>query len=454
MNESSAAGDGASRGFSSSLVRSLRHRNFRLFFVGQGLSLFGTWMTTVATRWLVYKIVPFDEKDWILGIVTFAGQIPILLAPLAGVYVEGSSRRRTLVLTQALSMIQSFSLAFLAFTGLVEVWPVLVLAAFQGFVNAMDVPARQAFLIEMVDDRNDLGNAIALNSSMFNGARLLGPAVAGAILAAFTRSVELGAGVCFTIDGISYLAVIVALLRMNVKTQPPRTNERRIWSELRDGFRYSFHSRPIRAILLLLAVTSIFGAPFMVLMPAFAEKLPNGNAATYGLLLAVSGAGALLGAIYLASRSTVLGLGRVIAACCAMFALSVIGFAFSHVLWLSLLATFVASFGIMVQMAASNTILQTIVENEMRARVMSFYALTVLGMIPIGSLLCSGLVVVIGASYTVALGGMISLIGAANFVLKLKSLRAAARPMLERAGVLPPLAAGIQAATNQAGEAA
>lgn len=452
MSDDPAAGAAATRGFSSSFLRSLRHRNFRLFFGGQGLSLFGTWMTTVATRWLVYEKMP--GQDWILGVVTFAGQIPILLAPLAGAWVEGSSRHRALILTQSLSMIQSFSLAFLALTGLVEVWQVLVLAAFQGFVNALDVPARQAFLIEMVDDRSDLGNAIALNSSMFNGARLLGPAVAGLILARFTGRVGLGAGICFLVDGISYFAVIIALLRMIVKPQPARTSERKILRDLRDGFHYSFRSRPIRAILLLLGLVSIFGAPFMVLMPAFAKNILHGNASTYGILLAVSGGGALLGALYLASRSTVLGLGRVIAISCTLFALAIVVFAFSDVLWLSMLATFLASFGMMVQMAASNTILQTIVEDELRARVMSFYALTVLGMIPVGSLLCSGLVVLIGAPYTVALGGVVSLGGAVFFMMKLTELRAAARPMLERAGVLPPLAAGIQAATSQTGEAA
>ncbi len=441
-----------SRGISASILRSLRHRNYRLFFGGQFLSLFGTWMTTVATRWLIYELML--GQDWILGFVTFAGQIPIFFAPLAGAWVEGASRHRTLVVTQALSMIQSFALALLSLTGLVQVWHVLVLAAFQGFFNAMDVPARQAFLAEIVEDRNDLGNAIALNSSMFNGARLLGPALAGLILAMFTKSVDLGAGVCFTIDGISYLAVIVALLRMNVKPQAPRSSDRKILRELADGFRYSFHSRPIRAILLLLAVVSIFGAPFMVLMPAFAKTILHGNAGTYGILLAVSGAGALLGGVYLASRSTVLGLGRVIAVCCSLFAISVIGFAFSRVLWLSMLTTFVASFGMMVQMAASNTILQTVVEDSLRARVMSFYALMVLGMIPVGSLLCSGLVVLIGDPYTVALGGAVSLAGAVYFMMILPELRAAARPMLERAGVLPPLAAGIQAATNQTGEVA
>jgi MFS family permease len=410
-------------------------------------------MTLVATRWLVYEKMP--GQDWILGFVTFAGQIPILLAPLAGAWVESASRHRTLILTQSLSMIQSFALAFLALTGLVEVWQIIALAAFQGFINAMDIPARQAFLIEMVDDRNDLGNAIALNSSMFNGARLLGPALAGLILAQFTGArVGLGAGVCFLIDGISYLAVIVALLRMLVKPRPPRVSERKIWAELKSGFRYSFDSLPIRAILFLLALSSIFGAPFNVLMPAFAKNILNGNAGTYGLLLAVAGGGALLGALYLASRSSVIGLGRVIAASCGLFAVSVIGFAFSRDLRLSMILTFTASAGVMVQMAASNTILQTIVEDEMRARVMSFYTLTVMGMIPIGSLLCSGLVVLIGAPYTVALGGVVSLLGALYFVLRLPYVRKAARPMLERAGILPPLAAGLQAATQQAGEAA
>ena len=452
MNETPAADAAPSAGFAASIFRALHHRNYRLFFGGQGLSLFGTWMTLVATRWLVHEKMPLD--DWILGFVTFAGQIPILLAPLAGAWVEGASRHRALILTQSLSMIQSFALAVLSLSGLVEVWQIIALAAFQGFINALDVPARQAFLVEMVDDKNDLGNAIALNSSMFNGARLLGPALAGVILAQFTGKVGQGAGICFTIDGISYLAVIAALLRMNVKPRPAPASERKIWHEMKEGFRYSFRSVPIRAILFLLGIVSIFGSPFNVLMPAFASRILKGDAGTYGLLLAVSGAGALLGALYLASRSTVIGLGRVIAISSGLFAVSIIGFALSTSLWLSMALTFTASFGMMVQMASSNTILQTIVEDDMRARVMSFYTLTVLGMIPVGSLLCSGLVVVIGAPYTVALGGGVSLLGAIYFLLRLPQVRIAARPMLEKAGVLPPLAAGLQAATQQAGEAA
>ncbi len=452
MNETPAADAAPSAGFAASIFRALHHRNYRLFFGGQGLSLFGTWMTLVATRWLVHEKMPLD--DWILGFVTFAGQIPILLAPLAGAWVEGASRHRALILTQSLSMIQSFALAVLSLSGLVEVWQIIALAAFQGFINALDVPARQAFLVEMVDDKNDLGNAIALNSSMFNGARLLGPALAGVILAQFTGKVGQGAGICFTIDGISYLAVIAALLRMNVKPRPARVSERKIWHEMKEGFRYSFRSVPIRAILFLLGIVSIFGSPFNVLMPAFASRILHGNAGTYGLLLAVSGAGALLGALYLASRSSVIGLGRVIAISSGLFAVSIIGFALSTSLWLSMALTFTASFGMMVQMASSNTILQTIVEDDMRARVMSFYTLTVLGMIPVGSLLCSGLVVVIGAPYTVAFGGGVSLLGAIYFLLRLPQVRIAARPMLEKAGVLPPLAAGLQAATQQAGEAA
>ena len=235
-------------------------------------------------------------------------------------------------------------------------------------------------------------------------------------MAQFTGKVGQGAGICFTIDGISYLAVIAALLRMNVKPRPAPASERKIWHEMKEGFRYSFRSVPIRAILFLLGIVSIFGSPFNVLMPAFASRILKGDAGTYGLLLAVSGAGALLGALYLASRSTVIGLGRVIAISSGLFAVSIIGFAFSTSLWLSMALTFTASFGMMVQMASSNTILQTIVEDDMRARVMSFYTLTVLGMIPVGSLLCSGLVVVIGAPYTVALGGGVSLLGAIYFV--------------------------------------
>jgi MFS family permease len=464
--------------------RALSHYNYRLFFAGQGISLIGTWMTRVATSWLVYEIT---GKDWILGIVSFAGQIPILiLAPLAGAWVEAANRYRILIATQALSMLQSLALAWLSLSHLIDVWQIVVLASMQGIINAVDTPARQAFLVEMIEDRRDLSNAIALNSSMFNGARLIGPSIAGMLYA------QVGAGYCFLIDGLSYLAVIAALLAMRVKPHVKVARKHDIWHDLAEGFYYVYRQRALRAIFLLLGLVSIVGVPYMTLMPVFANDLAQGEvgqmistdivhsgqsapgnsaastnkpesaglsggpssqlsragARVYGFLLAASGLGALCGALFLAGRSTVLGLGRVIAFNATMFALSVIVFAFSRMLWLSLVTSFAAGFGVMAHMAASNTIVQTVVDDDKRSRVMGFYTMTVLGLTPVGSLLSAGLVIVIGTPYTVAIGGVISLAGALYFIWRLPALRKAARPMLEKAGVLEPIAKGLQTATQ------
>ncbi|HEV2971206.1 MAG TPA: MFS transporter [Pirellulales bacterium] len=464
-----------------STFRALNHYNYRLFFGGQGTSLIGTWMTRVATSLLVYEIT---GKDWILGIVSFAGQIPILIvAPVAGVWVEGRSRYRILVATQALSMIQSFALAWLSLAGIIQVWQIIALAAVQGIINAVDTPARQAFLVEIVEDRRDLSNAIALNSSMFNAARLIGPSIAGLLYA------QVGAGICFLIDGVSYLAVIAALLAMRVKPHVAKIRTHNIWHDLVEGFVYVYRQTPLRAIFLLLGLVSIFGVPYATLMPVFANSLADGQgvghgmradesppanavsdtavpeaktqlskngARIYGFLLAASGTGALCGALFLASRSTILGLGRVIAFNATMFALSAIVFALSRTIWLSLATSFTAGFGMMAHMAASNTIVQTVVDDDKRSRVMGFYTMTVLGLTPVGSLFAAGSVVLLnarygtpfGAQYTVAIGGGLSLLGALYFILRLPSIRKSARPMLEKAGVLPPIAAGIESATQ------
>jgi MFS family permease len=472
MNDSTSSAPRA--GTLASTFRALNHYNYRLFFGGQGLSLIGTWMTRVATSWLVYEIT---GEDWILGIVSFAGQIPILMvAPLAGAWVEQANRYRILIATQALSMIQSFALAALSLAHIIDVWQIIVLATMQGLINAVDTPARQAFLVEMVEDRRDLSNAIALNSSMFNGARLIGPSIAGLLYA------EVGAGYCFLIDGISYIAVIAALLAMRVKPHVERPRQHNIWHDLVEGFVYVYRLTPLRSIFLLLGLLSVFGVPFGTLMPVFADSIardevvhavradapsrttaaggPNSElsaagARIYGFLLAATGTGALFGALFLASRSSIIGLGRVIAFNATMFSISVIIFAFSRWLWLSLLTSFTAGFGMMAHMAASNTIVQTVVDDDKRSRVMGVYTTTVLGMTPIGSLLAAGLVArlnrifgatsgSLGASYTVAIGGAISLLGAIYFIVRLPAIRKAARPMLERAGVLPQIATGLE----------
>ncbi len=425
------------------LVRALRHRNYRLFFGGQSISLIGTWMTRIATSWLVYRLT---GSAWLLGLVGFAGQIPsFLLAPFAGVLVDRWNRHRLLVVTQILAMLQSAALAVLALTGVITVTHVLLLSLFQGLINSFDMPARQAFVVEMVESRADLANAIALNSSMVNAARLLGPSIGGGVIAA------VGEGWCFALDAISYLAVIASLLLMRLAPRPPRAAEAeapRVLPELREGLAYVARSAPIRSILLLLAIVSLVGMPYTVLMPIFASQILHGGPHTLGFLMAATGVGALAGAIYLASRSTVLGLGRLIAWMAALFGAGLIGFSLSRSLWLSLLLLLATGTGFMVQMAASNTVLQTLVEDDKRGRVMSFYMMAFMGTAPFGSLLAGGVAHRIGAPATLAAGGVGCILAAAWFARLLPALRQSVRPLYVRMGILPEMATGIQTAAE------
>jgi MFS family permease len=421
------------------LVRALRHRNYRLFFGGQGISLIGTWMTRVATAWLVYRLT---GSAFLLGLVSFAGQIPVLvIGPFAGVWLDRLNRHRVLVVTQVLSMLQSFGLAALALAGVITVHEVILLNLFQGAVNAFDMPARQSFVIEMVEDSEDLGNAIALNSSLVNAARLVGPSVAGLLIAV------VGEGYCFLIDGISYMAVIASLLAMTVAVRSSERARQSVLSELRDGWNYVLGSRPIWSILLLLALISLVGMPYTTLMPIFAGRMLHGGAHTLGFLMAAVGVGALIGAVSLAARQSVLGLGRVIPMTAAGFGAGLIAFAASERLWLSLLLLVATGFCFMQQMASSNTILQTIVDDEKRGRVMSFYSMALQGVAPFGSLIAGAAASRIGAPHTLMIGGAICVGGAALFALQLPTLRRLIRPIYVRIGVIPELAAGIHAAS-------
>ncbi len=413
--------------------RALRHRNYRLFFFGQGTSLIGTWLTRVATAWLVYRLT---SSALLLGIVGFAGQMPtFLLAPFAGVLVDRWNRHRVLVVTQALAMVQSALLSYFALRGTITVWHVLGLSAFQGLINAFDTPARQAFVVEMVDDRADLANAIALNSSMVNGARLLGPSVAGVLIAV------VGEGWCFFIDAVSYLAVIASLVAMHLRPRAVAERPRKhVFVELREGFRYAWAFGPIRAILMLLAFVSLTGIPYTVLMPIFASEVLHGGPHTLGMLMAATGVGAVAGALWLASRTTVLGLGRTLSVAGALFGAALIGFACCRSLWASTLLLIVAGGGMMVQMAASNTLIQTMVDEDKRGRVMSFYTMAFFGMMPFGSLAAGWLGARIGAPATVAWGGGATLVAVALFVRALPELRRQARPIYERLGILPVIA--------------
>ncbi len=374
----------------------------------------------------------------VLGIVGFAGQIPtFLLAPFAGVWVDRWGRYRVLVVTQVLSMLQSFALAWLALAGTITVTRILLLSAFQGVINAFDTPARQAFVVDMVEDRADLPNAIALNSSMVNGARLVGPSVAGVLIAVA------GEGWCFLLDGVSYVAVIVSLMMMRLARAAPRGRETRVLLELRDGFRYAFGFAPIRSLLLLITLISVMGMPYTVLMPLIADQVLHGGPHTLGFLMGATGVGALAGAVYLASRRSVLGLGRVIAAAAILFGCGLIAFSLSRTLALSLVLMVVTGTGFMVQLAASNTVIQTIVREEMRGRVMAFYTMAFMGTAPFGSLLAGGLAARVGAPHTILLGGGVCILGGVAFSHQLPRLRELVVPIYLERGILPEIAAGL-----------
>jgi len=423
------------------MVRALRHRNYRLFFSGQTVSLVGTWMTRIAASWLVYRLT---GSALLLGLVGFAGQIPsFLLAPFAGVLVDRWNRHRLLVVTQVLAMVQSAALAGLTLAGVINIWHVLSLSLFQGVINAFDMPARQAFVVEMVEKREDLSNAIALNSSMVNAARLVGPSVGGVIIAA------VGEGWCFALDAVSYLAVIASLLLMRIAPRARRAaTEKKVLHELQEGWRYVAGSPPIRSILLLLALVSLVGMPYTVLMPVFASQILHGGPHTLGFLMAATGVGALLGALFLANRRTVVGLGKVIPMMSALFGAGLIGFSLSRWLPLSLLLLLFTGIGFMVQMAASNTLLQTLVEDDKRGRVMSFYTMAIMGVTPFGSLLAGGLAHRLGAPHTLLFGGIGCIAAALWFASLLPGLRERVRPIYIQKGILPELAEGISAATQ------
>jgi MFS family permease len=394
-------------------------------------------MTRIATSWLVYRLT---GSALLLGVVGFAGQIPsFLLAPFAGVLVDRWNRLRLLIATQVLALLQSLALAILALTGIVQIWHVILLSVFQGLINAFDMPARQAFVVEMVEKREDLPNAIALNSSMVNAARLLGPSIGGVIIAA------VGEGWCFMLDAISYLAVIASLLAMKMTPRMTKQiKEAKMLQQLREGWKYAFGFAPIRKVLLLLALVSLVGMPYTVLMPVFANEILHGGPNTLGLLMAASGVGALAGALLLAARKSVLGLGKYIPWMAGAFGAGLIAFSFSRSLWLSLLLMIVTGLGFMVQMAASNTVLQTIVEEDKRGRVMSFYTMAFMGTAPFGSLLAGSMADRIGAPHTLLIGGVGCIIGALWFATSLPALRRDVRPIYVKIGILPEMAAGIQ----------
>ncbi len=421
-------------------LRALRYRNYRLFFTGQGISLIGTWMERIALGWLVYKLT---NSAFLLGLVSFLSQIPtFLLATVAGVLADRYNKHKIVIITQILAMVQAFILAILTLTHSVNIWHIMILSVVLGLINAFDMPTRQSFVIELVDDKKDLSNAIALNSTMFNAARLIGPTIAGILISI------VGEGICFLINAISYIAVITALLLMKIPPTVFSSKKEKVLKGLKEGIKYAYNFKPIRALLLFIGLVSLAGMPYTVLMPIFAKDILHGNANTLGFLLGAVGIGALCGAFYLASRKTVLGLDKWIPIAASVFGFGLILFSFSQNLIFSLILMLFTGFGMMMHMASSNTLLQTIVDDDKRGRIMSLYVMSFMGTAPFGSLLSGSIASRIGTPTTVFISGIIVLIGAAVFAKNLPSLKKHIRPIYVKMGIIPEVSKGLQSATH------
>ncbi len=422
-------------------LRALRHKNFRLYFSGQGLSVIGTWVQRIALTWLVYRLT---NSAFLLGVVGFAGQIPLLIVtPFAGVLADRINKHKILIYAQTLSMIQAFILAFLVLTNTIQVWEIILLSIILGIFDAVDMPTRQSFMVEMVgNNRDDLSNAIALNSSMVNSARLIGPAIAGILISLF------GEGWCFLLNAVSYIAVIVSLFKMDIVHKVIPSKKKDTIKELKEGISYAFGFPPIKALLLLLTLVSFMGTPIRILAPVFVKQFFHGGADLFGFFMGASGLGALTGAIYLMNRKSVLGIGKIIAYATLAFAAGLIAFALSHIILISLLFMFVTGLGMMIQLAGSNTLLQTIVEDDKRGRVMSLYAMSFRGIAPFGSLLAGAAAGFIGASLTLIIGGIFCLMAAIYFLMNLPKLRKLIRPVYVKLGIISESVEGVGTATR------
>ena len=406
-------------------LRALRHRNYRLFFGGQLISLIGTWMQMVAQSWLVYRLT---GSSFLLGSVGFASQIPVfLLAFVGGTVADRYNRHRIVIATQSAAMALAFILSVLTLTNIVQIWHIFALSALLGIVNAFDMPGRQAFIVELVD-KEDLMNAIALNSSVFNGARVLGPSMAGMLIAG------IGEGWCFFANGVSFSAVIVGLLLMRLKPRREPVRGRSGLSDLLEGFRYVRRTRPIRALILLLALVSMVGMPYSVLMPIFADRILHGGVRGLGILMGATGVGAVTGALSLAARSGTRGLGKVVAYTSAGFGASLILFSISRSFWLSALFLVPVGFCFMVQMASTNTLIQTMVPDRLRGRVMAVHVMVFMGMAPFGSLIAGAVAERVGAPLAICMGAVLCLIGAGLFMTRLRGLRFAVQSSVQSSG--------------------
>ncbi len=403
-------------------LRALQYRNFQLFFSGQLISLIGTWMQNVAQAWLVYRLT---GSSVLLGAVGFAGQIPsFLFSPLAGIVADRYSRQRVVIATQTSSMLLAFVLAAVVLGGVVQIWHIFVLAALLGVVNAFDIPARQSFMVEMVG-RSDLMNAIALNSSMFNASRVVGPAIAGILVA------SIGEGWCFFANAVSYIAVIAGLFLMKLPPYQKVKHEASPLAHVIEGFRWVMHNSPVHAILMLLGVVSLTGMPYAVLMPIFADRILHGGAKALGTLMGATGIGALAAALLMASRSSLRGLGTWVAVSATTFGACLIAFGLSRRYWLSLAILVPAGFAMMIELGSSNTLIQSMVPDRLRGRVMSVYSMMFMGMAPIGSLLSGAAADRLGAPATVAAGGVICMAAAGVFAIFLPRIRVHARRLIQ-----------------------
>lgn len=422
------------------ILRAFKHRNYRLFFSGQGISLIGTWMQQIALGWLVYRLT---DSAFLLGVVSFSSQIPtFLLASFAGVLADRYDKHKIIIVTQIFAMIQASILAFLTLTETIQVIHVISLAVFVGIINAFDMPTRQTFIVDLVEDKNDLPNAIALNSSMFNAARLIGPTVAGIVISLY------GEGICFLINAISYIGVITALISMRIKPSLHEVKKEKVLKGLKEGIKYAYNFVPIRTLLILIGIANLAGMPYTVLMPVFAKDILHGDANTLGYLLGAVGVGAFVGAMYLASRKSVIGLGKWISIAGTIFSIGLILFSFSTSLIFSLPLMIFAGFGMMMTMASSNTLIHTLVDDDKRGRIMSLYVMAFMGTAPFGSLIAGALSNEIGAPNTILLSGITCLFSAIWFAKQLPALRKHVKPIYIKLGIIPEVSKGLQSTTN------
>ena len=413
------------------IFSSLRSRNYRLYFTGQGISLIGTWMQNIAMSWLVYRLT---GSVFLLGLIGFTSQIPtFVLAPFAGVLTDRYNRQKIMILAQVFFMLQALVVALLVLFNQIEVWHIIALSLVFGIISAFDAPARQSLVIDLIDNPEDLGNAIALNSAIFNGARLVGPAIAGITIAA------VGEGVCFLLNTLSFVAVIVALLRIKIPAKQVTIHLTNFKKSLVEGLHYTFQSVPIRTLIMLLAILSLFGYPFMVLLPAYAKEVLQGGSGTLGFLMSALGGGALVGAIYMAARRSAIGLNKIISVNTCLLGLAIVITSFSEKTYFSLIVLFFGGLSMILSLAAINTLLQTIADEDKRGRVMSFYAMSLMGTQPIGNLLAGTVASGIGIPHTLLIGGTLTVFSGIWFQLNRKSLRKYIRPIFINKGILPGL---------------